>query len=176
MLERPTYKVQINSTIGFFTEVALALSSIAFLGFCLWYLTDLPVRYNLDLSTAYYVNLPKWLLKIFAATMIMTVVAALLFSIRRNSDATLKIENDFVILEGKKKVFKVKLSELKKVVFVVKPATMNPYRIEFVYRNLKLVRVKLLSETDFDEIIKAIYEIAPKGLLIDTSPFETIEN
>lgn len=175
MSDSKTYKVQVNITIRIFREIALALFFVAFVGGCLWYVIDLPVKDVPDLRPAYYINLPTWLLYIFGESLIIGIVALLFYDVRKNSHGLLKFDNDSVNIESKGKFLKIKLKELKRIVVVVKELALKPYRIEFMYSNRKFVRVIVPTEIEFEEILEKIASIAPEQLDSDIRRFESIE-
>jgi len=170
-----TYRIQVNSTNLLLRKIALCIGLLAFVGFAIWWLVTLPVNdTDANITIAYYINLPRWLWDIFEGTIILTIVSFLLYDVRKNSNGYLQIEKDSILIKLKKTHLPIKLSELKRISFVVKTLTLSPYRIEFIYPNRKLIRIKMLSGADFDELFKIISNLSPKELEIDINSIEEI--
>jgi|GEM_PF-4512000 len=170
------YKVQINYTNKKARKLSLILGLIAFVGFYLWYLIDIPVRNAPgEISIMYYMEfLPRWVLHFFGLTTIIGVIAYLLFDIRMNLRGLLKLDLNSIVIESKREVRIIDFNELKRITVIALPFSLSRYRIEFIYHDLSFVRLKLRNKKDFDCILDNLYDIAPEEFEIHGSAFESI--
>ncbi len=170
------YDIRINYTNKAIRSIAVELAIIAFFGFAIWYLIDLPVRYlPRELSIPYYLDiLPRWLLNFFSGSLILAFVSYLLFDARKNKKGTLKFDDDMIVLESKERCDIIKFQDLKRMTFVALPFAIHRYRLEFIYPDITFKRIKFKNKKQFHEVMDDIYLIAPKDFEIIGSTFETI--
>ena len=170
------YKVKINWTNKSLRKISNYIILIALAIFCIWYLVDLPVkRAPAEISFLYYLEfLPSWLLDIFGAGIGLGIVAFILNDIRRNTKGTLKIFKNHVIIESKKRCDIVRFDELKRITFIDKHFSISPYRVEFIYPDFSVKRLKI-SKTQYRDIQNKLIEVTPVDFEIDHNIFETTQ-
>jgi hypothetical protein len=171
------YKVKINWTSKTGRKLSMKFFFAAFVIFCIWYVVDFPVRYlPRELSIPYYLDfLPRWLLNTFGIGIGLAIISFVLFDIRLNTSGQLKLYKDRVIIESMKRSDVIRYNELKRITFVVNLFSINPYRIEFIYPDFKVKRVKV-NKDKFYRIMDELNEITPEGFEIDVNSFETTGN
>lgn len=169
-----SYQVYVNRANTIAREVSLALFFLAFIGFVLLYVIDLPVRHSAtDIQIGYYMNLPGWVSKIAGLTAITGLASFVFHSIKSNVRAILKITQHKAELNSKAGNLFIELDKLKRIVFIRKPYTFKPYRLEFVYPDQKVVRIKISSEEDFFEIANELYQATPDHVEMDKTLIES---
>ncbi|MGV3538619.1 MAG: hypothetical protein ACO1OQ_02345 [Rufibacter sp.] len=173
-----TYSIQINRIDQRFREASLFLFGLSLCLFWFWYFIDLPVRSApAEIAIWYYFDfLPKWVLKTCIAIFPLGFLSLILASIKKNSDGQLNIHQDFVEIKSRKRTTKIQYMDLLRISFVVSLFSFKPYRIEFIFPDKKLSRVKLKSKQDFYEVMDKIYECSPIELEKYVSPYEYEEN
>lgn len=172
--ESKSYQVYVNRANTIAREVSLALFFLAFIGFVLLYVIDLPVRHSAaDIQIGYYMNLPGWVSKIAGLTAITGLASFLFHSIKSNVRAILKITQHKAEFNSKAGNLFIELDKLKRIVFIKKPYSLKPYRIEFIYSTKKVIRIKISSEEDFYEIANQLYVATPEHVGMDKTLIET---
>lgn len=169
-----SYQVYVNRANTIAREVSLALAFVAFIGFVLLYVIDLPVRHSAtDIQVGYYMNLPGWVSKIAGGTAILGLASFVFYSIKSNVRTSLKITQHKAELNSKAGNMFIELDKLKRIVFIRKPYNLKPYRIEFVHPDQKVVRIKISSEEEFFEIANELYQATPDHVEMDKTVMET---
>ncbi len=151
------------------------LSIVAFIGFALWYIVDLPVKNLPELRIPYYINLPHWLNNIFVFTAALGLVAFIISRIRKNTSALLQIEAVSVTITSQPRVIKINFKQLERIAFIEKSLAFSPYRIEFIYKNSHFVRIKISSEEELEQIISALLKVLPSEVEVSYTKFESSE-
>ncbi len=67
-----------------------------------------------------------------------------------------------IVSESKKT--RIVFSDLKRISFIVRTLTLKPYRIEFIYPDFQLTRVRIKTQEDFYELMDKVYTITPVSL------------
>lgn len=175
MVENKSYKVHINAAHPFFRSVSLWLCVVAFIGFALWYIVDLPVQDLPLMRIPYYLNLPDWLNKFFVFSVVIGAIGVFLFTLRKNTPAKLTIGIESVTIESKQRIITIKFKQLERIAFIERSLTLSPYRIEFIHKNSHFVRIKISSEHEFEEIVAALLKVIPTKLEVSYTKFESSE-
>lgn len=92
---------------------------------------------------------------------------------RRNRSAILNIYGDYIAIVSKSNQIKIFFSDLKRISFIVRTLTLKPYRIEFIYPDFQLTRLRLKTQEDFYELMDKIYSITPESLEKNVSQVES---
>lgn len=182
MGEGTIYDVRFNFTRKSFRRVSFYLFAVSMVGFAIWYVIDLPVRYAPgEISILYYFGiLPKWLLDVFAVSIFLAIAAFAILDIRGNVDAVLHVLHDAVLIERMNKMERIAFKDLKRISLVAKmkpllPFTKNlPYRVEFASHGNRLRRVVLFNKADFYRLLENLHAVIPEELEINATSFESI--
>jgi len=168
------HKVSINWTSKLGRKVSMYLFFVVFVIFGIWYIVDIPARYvPSELSIPYYLDfLPRWLLKLFGIGIILGLLSFFFFDIRRNKRGILKIYKNFAALESKGKRDVIRFEKLKRITFITKLIALRPYRIEFIYPDFSVKRIRI-NKTKFYQIMEQLQEVTPKDFEIDFNSFES---
>jgi hypothetical protein len=171
------YKVKLNWTNRQFRKLSTSIFIIALIGYCFSYLIHYPIKQApSEVIILYYIDLlPKWIFYISGGAIIAFIISFLTYDIRNNTNGILRFDNDSVSITTKKVYELILFNQLKRIIFIVKPFSFHPYRIEFKYYNDKVKRVIIKSEYQFHQIIQKITELKPEELEIDFGPFESVE-
>ncbi len=138
-----SYIVDINRADTRFRKLSLVLLGVAILGFWgLGFIEPIIMVITSDLF-------PKSILYGIVSILLIGIFSLLLLALKRNKDGLLKMHDDSVEIESKEKLIKVYFKDLKKISFVVATFTLKPYRIEFIYPDRQLTRVRLKAKEDF---------------------------
>lgn len=175
MSDNKTYQVKINKTNRISREIAGFLFFIWAVGFAIWYVVDLPVKYQYEISIAYYSNLPTWINHIFSWTIITGLVSLVLFTLRSNSNGILSLRPDHVEIKTKRELHVIKFSMLQRIAIVEKTFSFRPHRLEFIFPNKKCIRVVFSSEQAIEEVIMRLHQISPDKLDKEVMQFESHE-
>ncbi|HWB64335.1 MAG TPA: hypothetical protein VG603_12545 [Chitinophagales bacterium] len=120
---------------------------------------------------------PPILMKFIGWFITILPMSILLLSIRKNEKGTLTLLSDRVIMETLHKKYEVTFSQLRRVNFIRKALlSYKPYRIEFIYLDLKFLRLRLNSQTDFYSIFEQMKELLPENVELAIYSIETMEN
>ncbi|WP_350104460.1 hypothetical protein [Fulvivirga sp.] len=135
---------------------------------------DIPARYMpFEFSIPYYLDfLPRWLFKLFGIGMLLGLLSFFFFDIRRNKRGILKIYKNFAAIESEGKREVIRFEKLKRITFITKFIAFRPYRVEFIYPNLSIKRIRI-NKTKFYQIMEQLQEVAPKDFEIDVNSFES---
>lgn len=172
-----TFNISINYTNKALRSLSIKMAIIAVIGFAIWYIVDLPVRYApTELSIPYYIDvLPNWLINIFTGTLFLALVSYILFDVRKNKRGTLIIEEDKIIIKSKNRCDQIKLTELLRISVIVLPFSIQRYRLEFIYPDFSFKRIKLKNKEQFNKVLNSIVKVAPEDFEIIESSFESME-
>ena len=165
----PTYLININYTDKCFRKLSLIFFCIAFFGFWTFYF----IEPFIQIITGKLFH--KWLLYVLNYLLLIGIFSFIFNDIRKNTCGVFKIYENAIEIKSKSNSFKIYFKELKRISFVVATFTFKPYRIEFIYPNFQLTRIKIRTKEDFYEIMNHLYEVTPECLEKHVNAFESVE-
>ncbi|GAA4313583.1 hypothetical protein [Nibribacter koreensis] len=103
----------------------------------------------------------------------LAVLSFALRGIKRNKSATLTIQSDAITLESQHDTLRICYRDLNRISFVIQMFAIKPHRVEFIFHDFQLTRIRLKSSDDFYDIMDSLYDHAPSTLEIDINPMES---
>ncbi|QNF34023.1 hypothetical protein HUW51_15320 [Adhaeribacter swui] len=164
-----SYSIHVNRTNKRVNKIAVILLGVAVLGFWgLGFIQPFIQIITSDLS-------PKSINNGIGFIFFLGLVSLLLLAIKSNEKGCLMLYEDYIEVKSSSPVFRVYFKDLKKISFVVATITFKPYRVEFIYPDGQLKRVRLQTKEEFYDLMNYLYEVSPKELEKDVSAFESEE-
>ncbi|WP_207430712.1 hypothetical protein [Sabulibacter ruber] len=153
-----SFLVDINSTNKAIEKLYMVLLGIFVCSCVFFYLMEPLLLLAIPNNSPFFNNLS---LVVFAFG---GLVLGLMAISRRNRSATLTIYGDSLEIVSESKKTRIVFSDLKRISFIVRTLTLKPYRIEFIYPDFQLTRVRIKTQEDFYELMDKVYTITPVSL------------
>ncbi len=162
-----SFPVDINNTNKRIERMYMVLLGIFLCSCVFFYFMEPILLLNIPYNSSFFLKSSLVVLAIGGLALGLMAIS------RRNESATLNIYSDYIELVSKSNRTKIFFSDLKRISFIVRTLTLRPYRIEFIYPDFQLTRLRLKTQEDFYELMNKIYSNTPESLEKHVSQIES---
>jgi hypothetical protein len=162
-----SFLISINRTDRQYRKTSLILIGVAIL--CFWVLSFIQ-PFIQGITNEIF---PRSITYGFISVILIGILSMILLGIKKNKSGILNMDDDSIQIESDKMAYKIYYKDLKRISFVAAAFSFKPYRIEFIYPDFQVTRIRLRTEKDFYEIMEYLYNVTPEELEKHVSSFES---